>query len=297
MHAITVTPFVTNKKGARVDNVFQTSYGALKVMDLVGLRYGHQVQLSRGWAVLLHPTPELWTLTLPHRTQILYSADMSLIVTELGLEPGSVVCEAGTGSGSLSHVIARTVAPSGRLLTFDFHEQRAATAKDEFDSHGLSSVITSAHRDVCSDGFGVSHVADAVFLDLPRPWDVVKFAVKALKTAGGRLCSFSPCVEQTQRTCAELHRLKFTDIVTVECLQREFQARRITLPTLDLPTQDKAVLVDSGSDSESRDANKICARVPESSRSILTAVPLTRMTGHTGYLTFATLPPHSPTLS
>ncbi|KAI3483978.1 hypothetical protein L1887_52992 [Cichorium endivia] len=55
------------------------------------------------------PTPELWTLALPHRTQILYAPDMSFISMKLNMGPGSRVIEAGTGSGSFSHFIARCV--------------------------------------------------------------------------------------------------------------------------------------------------------------------------------------------
>ena len=91
----------------------------------------HQVTTSngRGWVTVLHPTPELWTLTLPHRTQIIYSVDASLVAMELGLHPGSKVIEAGTGSGSLSHCIACSIAPSGCLYTFDFHQQRVKMAE------------------------------------------------------------------------------------------------------------------------------------------------------------------------
>ncbi len=48
-----------------------------------------------GWLTLLHPTSELWTSSLPHRTQILYAADIATIITHLELRPGSVVCESG----------------------------------------------------------------------------------------------------------------------------------------------------------------------------------------------------------
>lgn len=48
----------------------------MRVKDLIGKRFGTKVRLSRGYAYALHPTPELWTKTLPHRTQILYATDI-----------------------------------------------------------------------------------------------------------------------------------------------------------------------------------------------------------------------------
>ncbi len=40
-----------------------------------------------------------------------------------------VVFITGTGSGSLSHSIARTIAPTGQLYTFEFHKERADIAR------------------------------------------------------------------------------------------------------------------------------------------------------------------------
>ena len=50
---------------------------------------------GNGFVFLLSPTSELWTLALPHRTQILYLADISTVVNFLELRPGSVVLESG----------------------------------------------------------------------------------------------------------------------------------------------------------------------------------------------------------
>lgn len=169
--------------------VFQTKYGALKHDSLIGRCYGDQVQCSKGYVHILHPTPELWTANLPHRTQILYSTDISVVITYLDLRPSSVVFEAGTGSGSLSHAIARTIAPDGKLYTFDFHEERVAIAREEFKVHGIDHIVQCDHRDVCSDGFGLSNVADALFLDLPHPWQATVFAKETLK-AGKRSLLF-----------------------------------------------------------------------------------------------------------
>lgn len=78
---------------------------------------------------MLHPTPELWTCALPHRTQILYLADISFIIWMLRVRPGSVLVECGTGSGSFTHALARTVAPHGHVHSFEYHEQRFKIAK------------------------------------------------------------------------------------------------------------------------------------------------------------------------
>lgn len=70
------------------------------------------------------------------------------------------------------------------LYTFDFHEKRVEVAQKEFDDHGLSNLVKVQHRDVGSDGFGITEEADAVFLDLPNPWEVIPHAAKALKPRG-----------------------------------------------------------------------------------------------------------------
>ncbi|KAE8740907.1 hypothetical protein FOCC_FOCC013575 [Frankliniella occidentalis] len=93
LHAITVNPLTKNKKDAVVENILQTTQGGLKIKSLIGKEYGSRIQLTRGFGYALHPTPELWTITLPHRTQIIYTPDISMIVFQLELRPGSVVIE------------------------------------------------------------------------------------------------------------------------------------------------------------------------------------------------------------
>lgn len=49
-HAIDVVPYIKNKKDELVENVFQTSYGALKVKDLIGVKYGSKVnEQNKKW--------------------------------------------------------------------------------------------------------------------------------------------------------------------------------------------------------------------------------------------------------
>lgn len=47
IHAIEVTPQIENKKGEKIENIFQTSFGALKVKSLIGVQYGSKVLFNR----------------------------------------------------------------------------------------------------------------------------------------------------------------------------------------------------------------------------------------------------------
>ena len=84
----------------------------------------------------------------------------------------------------MSHAIIRTIAPTGHLHTVEFHQQRAEKAREEFQEHRVGRWVTVRNQDVCRSGFGVSHVADAVFLDIPSPWEAVGHAGDALKVEG-----------------------------------------------------------------------------------------------------------------
>jgi len=77
--------------------------------------------------------------------------------------------------------------------------------REDFQSTGVGSLVTVGVRDIQGEGFPdeYSGLADSVFLDLPQPWLAILSAGKMLKQ-DGTLCSFSPCIEQVQRTCEAL---------------------------------------------------------------------------------------------
>lgn len=201
LHAVRIAP----------PSSFKGKYGSFLHADMIGRRFGERMSPSGGhggFVYLLSPSPELWTATLPHRTQILYIADISMIALQLEVVPGSKIIEAGTGSGSLSHALARAVGAKGHLHTFEFNAQRAALAAKEFADNGLSDRVTCLHGDVCSEGWTypppiAQATIDGAIFDLPQPWDAVRLAAPYIRP-GGRLCTFSPCIEQIARTLGVL---------------------------------------------------------------------------------------------
>ena len=105
--------------------------------------------------------------------------------------------------------------------------------RKEFKNNKLDSIITIAYRDVYADGleckledvdnnkelYDRGKKVDAVFLDLPKPWcGILLFSVSipiAIQSAfqclrkGGRICCFSPCIEQVQKSCEMLREVGF----------------------------------------------------------------------------------------
>jgi tRNA (adenine57-N1/adenine58-N1)-methyltransferase len=94
--------------------------------------------------------------------------------------------------------------------------------------------VTLTHRNVCKDGFAIVDQADAVFLDLPAPWDAVEHAKRALrKDKATRICCFSPCIEQVLRTVNALNEAGFVEITMYETLQRPHDVSQIpALPSV-----------------------------------------------------------------
>lgn len=76
-------------------NSHQTIRGCVRHKDIIGKEFGSKVKCANGYIYALKPTPELWTVNLSHRTQILYSTDISVITMQLDLKPGTIVVESG----------------------------------------------------------------------------------------------------------------------------------------------------------------------------------------------------------
>ncbi|PPR97147.1 hypothetical protein GOBAR_AA23500 [Gossypium barbadense] len=127
------------------------------------------VKVNRGGFVyLLASIPELWTLVLSHRTQILYIADISFVIMYLEAVPGCLVLESGTGSGSLTTSFARAVTPTGHGCFIIFHSFN----REDFERTGISTLVTMGVRDIQGEVFPDQFygLADSIFLDLLEPW-------------------------------------------------------------------------------------------------------------------------------
>jgi tRNA (adenine57-N1/adenine58-N1)-methyltransferase catalytic subunit len=208
---------VTLKAGTE----FHTHRGILKHDDLIGQPWGSEVRSHTGSPFfLLQPALGDLLRGLTRNTQILYPKDIGFILVNMGIGPGTHVLEAGTGSGALTSAFAFAVSTSGRVTTYEARPEMQAVAIKNLEKLGLSDRVEFKLGNI-QDGFAETG-ADALFLDLPNPFDYILQARAALKLGGFFGCIL-PTTNQVSGLIRELKRNTFAFIEVVEILMRYYK--------------------------------------------------------------------------
>lgn len=211
---------------AEKGHVLHTHKGYLSLDSVVGLKYGSKIKSNIGVEfVALQPTPWDFVLKIARKTQVIYPKDMALMIFKLGLKPGMRVVEAGTGSGALTCALAFFVRP-GVVYSYDVNPSFQEVAKKNLERAGLLDYVVLKVKDI-TQGIDEEDV-DAVVLDMATPWLVVPHAWKALK-GGGHFASFSPTINQVEKTVIELRKQGFVDVKVYELLLREIKVEEGTV--------------------------------------------------------------------
>lgn len=216
-----------------------TKFGQFSHNEIAGKRFGSQLRIKNsGFVFLLHPSAELWSSALRHRTQIIYSPDISFICSRLNIKVRCSVLEAGTGSGSVTHALSRLIGPDGNLYSFEYHNLRFDESFREFKAHGIIKETggnvtllnedilkfcrkTSLYRDTLFKSL------DAILLDMPNPWLLIPLVTSQnfIKNSC-RICCFLPCIEQVQRTIFALKENHWHELELHEVEYKQHEARK-----------------------------------------------------------------------
>lgn len=175
-----------------------THHGALSHDELIETSWGSYVPTRmRRPMLLLRPSTDDIVRHLTRSTQIVYPKDAGYILMKMSIAPGCRVVEAGTGSGALTVVLAQAVGPAGHVYSYEIRPDVRNLARKNLAGLGLSGFATLKLRDI-SEGFD-EHGADALFLDLPNPWDFVAQAHAALASG-----AFFGCILPTANQVIEM---------------------------------------------------------------------------------------------
>jgi len=201
---------------------FHTHRGFIHHDDLIGLPWGSQVPTHQGSLYyLLQPTLSDLLLATRRNTQIMYPKDIGFVLVTMGIGPGIQVLEAGTGSGALTTALAWAVGPQGRVTSYEIRPEMQRLAVKNLQRLGLAERVVLKLKDI-SDGFDEEDV-DALFLDVPNPYDFIHHIQQALKP-GGYFGSILPTTNQVARLLSALQRFDFGFIEVCEIMLRYYKA-------------------------------------------------------------------------
>ncbi len=195
-----------SKKGVVVNSVegfIDTKYGRVYMKDLAKAEYGC-IKTTSGFEVrVLKPSIiDLIELFFERASQVIYPKDSSLMIALSGIKSGSIVGEAGTGSGFLTAMLAHTIYPGGRVYSFDVRSDMIKIARRNLELTGYSGIVDIYKHDIRT-GIPVSGL-EAFFLDMPDPWNALKHVYSSLKP-GGSLLVFLPTVNQVSKILRALN--------------------------------------------------------------------------------------------
>ncbi|MBN2547666.1 MAG: tRNA (adenine-N1)-methyltransferase [Anaerolineales bacterium] len=198
-----------------------THRGILSHDEVIGKPWGSQVFTHKGSSYfMLQPSLSDVLRETRRNTQILYPKDIGYILVKMGIGPGVHVLEAGTGSGALTTALAWAVGPQGRVTSYEARPQFQNLALKNLERVGLAGRVELKIRDIV-EGFDEKNV-DALFLDVPNPYDFLAQARQALKS-GGYFGTILPTTNQVSRLLAAFYQFDYAFIEVCEIIMRFYK--------------------------------------------------------------------------
>jgi len=201
--------------------VLQTHRGVIRHDDIIGQKWGTRLESHQGNPFyLFQPGIADLIKNIKRTTQILYPKEIGQILITMGIGPGMRVLECGSGSGGLTTAFAYMVGESGHVYSYERKQEIQLLAIKNLERVCLLDRVTFKVGDA-ADGFAEENV-DALFLDLPNPYDYLPQVRLSLKP-GGYLGMLVPTVNQVERCLQALMRNNFAFVEVMEVLVRYYK--------------------------------------------------------------------------
>ncbi|CAG8699729.1 24158_t:CDS:2, partial [Dentiscutata erythropus] len=172
----------------KIGNKKEIPGGILDHSNIIGKSVRDIVKTNKDKSYTIHfPTLDEYVVMIPRLMTPIYPKDASTIVALLDLHPYSRIMEAGTGNGSLTLYLARSLYPTGHLHSIDINRDASIKARGNVArfSRGIYSDYVSFSIGQCSKVLNSMDITlsiyDGVALDMPEPWNELPSIIPRLK--------------------------------------------------------------------------------------------------------------------
>lgn len=214
-----------NRKYVIHDTEFHTEKGVISQEDIINAKVGDVLETHMGKKyTVIEPNINDYIDLMKRNCSILLPQDLGLITGFTGIGYGSKIVESGTGAGSSLLFFANIVGQDGHVSSYEIREDFVKIIKENISGTDFKN-ITLYNQDVTEGFKEEDNSIDLVFLDLPKPGEVIEDAYRILKT-GGFIAVYTPYVEQFQIVNKVLGKSGFKNIKIREGNVRELEIKK-----------------------------------------------------------------------
>ncbi len=202
------------------EDSFGTHKGVIDLSKLIGAEYGSALETAKGEVFfVMRPRFVDDLFKMKRRTQIVYPKDMAFIIFMMDVKEGDLVIDAGVGSAAMCGALARSVGNMGRVFAYERRKDFYDIAKSNLEKWGLLDRVELKLKDI-SEGF--DEKVNAIFLDVPDPWNYISNCSKAL-LGSGNLAIVCPTTNQVQKVIEAIESENFIMLEIWESLFRKYK--------------------------------------------------------------------------
>ena len=219
---------IVDRKGRKYivhDEEFHTEKGVIAKEDIIKAEVGDVLETHMGKKyTVISPNINDYIDLMKRNCAILLPQDLGLVVAFTGIGYGSKVVESGTGAGSSLLFFANIVGPEGHVSSYEIREDFVKIVEENINGTDFNNI--SLYNQDVTEGFNneEDNSADLVFIDLPKPADVIEDAYRIIKP-GGFIAVYTPYVEQFQMVNKQLQINHFNHIKIREGNVRELEIK------------------------------------------------------------------------
>lgn len=213
-----------NRKYVVHDKEFHTEKGVISEEDIKNAKVGDVLETHLGKKyTVIEPNINDYIELMKRNCSIILPQDLGLVTAFTGIGYKSKIVESGTGAGSSLLFFANIVGPEGHVYSYEIREDFVEIIKKNVEGTDFNN-ITLYNQDVTEGFREEDNSIDMVFLDLPKPYDVIEDAYRILKS-GGFIAVYTPYVEQFQIVNKVLGKSGFKHVSIKEGNVREIEIK------------------------------------------------------------------------